>query len=100
MVADLTLDTNNETGDLDLDMNTTAATITANMSTTVQLPPEFELIIQLYFWLFGILLCIISFVGLTTNVVNIYALSKTVMTSKRPMYHFLLCMAIVDSLVS
>lgn len=55
---------------------------------------------SLYFWLFGVVLCVIAIIGIITNSVNVYALTLTIRTSKRPMYYCLLCMAVVDKLVS
>lgn len=53
----------------------------------------------IYFWTFGVLLCIISVIGVVTNAINIYALTLTARKSKRPMYYCLICMAAVDMLV-
>jgi len=55
---------------------------------------------RLYFWLFGVFLFIFSLMGMLMNIINVYALSKTLKTNRRPMYHFLLTMAVLDTLVS
>lgn len=73
----------------------------ANTTTTV-LPSAggTKLLYSLYFWLFGVFLFMLSFVGIVTNAINIYVLGITVRKNHRPMYHFLICMAIMDLLVS
>lgn len=80
--------------------NLTNTSVSSNMTTTAATNSKKELIISLYFWIFGVVVCCLSIVGVVTNLLNIYALSKTVRTNRRPMYHCLICMAVVDMLVS
>lgn len=70
----------------------------SEMVTETTAPSQF--LPRLYFWVFGVVLCALSTVGVTTNVINIYALTLTVRTNSRPMYHCLICMAAVDLMVS
>ena len=94
------------TSDSDI-INSTTAALLDNMSSNVSISQSSGsyddslsiLLPKLYFWLFGVVLCILSLVGIVTNVINIYALTLTVQTNRRPMYHCLICMAVVDMLV-
>lgn len=97
----------NNTMALDSEILTYAVSHSANISvaiTTSDIPttlsPTAIILPKLYFWVFGVVLCVLSTVGVVTNVLNIYALTLTVRTNKRPMYHCLICMAVVDMLVS
>lgn len=73
-------------------------TLTSNSTSTTLAPNASvgELISSIYFWVYGVVLTVLTSVGIVTNLLNIYALSKTVRTNKRPMYHCLICMAAVD----
>lgn len=73
-----------------------------NLSATLRQPMDShdsQLLHSLYFWLFGVLLCIVALIGISTNAINVYVLSITVKKNHRPMYHFLICMAVMDLLV-
>ena len=103
-----TLDTGGSGAELTYNMtvpeNITNFTVLINSTTMAQIAASSnskkELIMSLYFWIFGVVLLCLAVVGILTNMLNVYALSKTVRTNRRPMYHCLICMAVVDMLVS